>query len=115
MLNIRKPTASRLDIITPFSTINSGDPQPKAYYVGLNTGSIYSADQDFAKRIYDNQNLMDRISDLRSPYIRIDEQAITYIYSGPETDLSAMIREHGSYAQLINSIISILGEIGDEI
>lgn len=107
--------ASRLDIITPFSTVKSPDPQPKYAYIGLNTGSIYSADSALAEKIKNNQSIMERISDLYSPYISIDQDTVTYIYSGPETDLSSMIRSHGSYANLVNNITDLLADIADQL
>lgn len=111
----KKPSASRLDIITPFSTVPSEDPLPKARHIGLNTGSIYSRNLEFVDRIASDKDLMGAISDLWSPYIRVDERAVTYIYAGPETDLSSMIRQHGSYPDYINSVMYIAASIADKI
>ncbi len=107
--------APRLDIITPFSTVKSPDPQPEIYSIGMNTGSIYSESKSLATRLKENEQLMERISELYSPYIRVDKEAITYIYSGPETDLSTMIRNKGSYGAYINHVIEILTDVGEEL
>lgn len=115
MAKHKKPEASRLDIITPFSTVQPNESLPKVKFVGLNTGSIYSRDPAFANRILSDEVLMNQISDLWHPYIHVDSDIVLYTFSGQETDLSAMIREHGSYTNMINSAMDTITAVADKI
>lgn len=106
---------SRLDILSSFSTVRPEDPQPSFRHLGFKVGSIYTADKAFGSRLLANQELIERLVDFRSQYIRVDEFAVTFTFSGSEGDYSAMMRENGGYAGLYNRIMDTLADIADAI
>lgn len=110
-----KSSATRLDIVSMFSTVKPYDPQTFRGTIGFNAGNLYSFDPGFGQRILSDKALVDQISNLRSEYIRVDENAVTFIFAGSEGDWSAEIRERGGYAEYVNDIVDILAKIADKI
>ncbi|MGH7263624.1 MAG: hypothetical protein ACREMB_02065 [Candidatus Rokuibacteriota bacterium] len=109
------PRASRLDVLSGASTIQPADPQPRAARVGFAAGDLYTADAALAARVTADRALMSRLARFRSQYVRADEWAVTFLFAGTETDWSAMIREHGSYDRLVNSIMDAVTGIADHL
>jgi hypothetical protein len=105
----------RADIVSYFSTVQPDDSLPKRGSIGFNAGSLYSSDPALAERIMQDSALVQQISNLRSQYIRIDGDAVTFIFAGSERDWSAEISERGGYPQYINDIVDILGKLADKI
>jgi hypothetical protein len=110
-----KSNASRLDILSDHSTVKPDDPQPKAGSLGFLKEGVYSFDRNFAARIMSAQILTGRIEKFRAEYIRVDSDAVTFIFSGTETDYSGMINEHTSYYELINEVMNTIADIADLI
>jgi hypothetical protein len=110
-----KPNAPRLDVVSDFSTVKPFDPEPIQGKIGFNAGSLYSSDSAFAQSILGDSALVEQLSNLRSQYIRVDEQAVTFIFAGSERDWSAEITERGGYPEYINDIVDILAKIADRI
>lgn len=110
-----KPNAPRLDVLSDFSTVSPDDPLPKYRYVGFNAGNIYTSNPQFAEKILSHPELVEKLSNLRSQYIRVDELGTSFIFAGSERDWSAEIRERDGYAPLINEIVDVLTEISDLI
>jgi hypothetical protein len=110
-----KPRASRLDVLSGASPIQPADPQPRAARVGLGAGDVYTADGALAARVTADRGLMSRLARFRSQYVRADERAVTFVFTGTETDWSAMIREHGSYDRLVNAIMDAVTGIADHL
>ena len=81
--------------------------------VGFCAGSIYSDNDTFAKKISGNADLMKRMKNMRCQYIRADKDAVSFLWSGQEDDYSAMIREFGDYAKMLNAIMDTLADIAD--
>lgn len=107
--------APRLDVVSDYSVIKPADPLPLVAKVGFNAGSVYAADQAFAAKITGNGTLMKRMKNMRCEYIRLDNQAATFLWSGSETDYSGMIMDHGDFYQMINDIMDNLADIADTV
>ena len=69
----------------------------------------------FAGKLAANKQLMNRMKSLRGEYIRVDGDAVTFLWSGSETDYSGMIMDHGGYAKMLNAIMDDLADIADAI
>jgi len=110
-----KAAAHRLDVVSDFSTVKPVDPEPHFARVGFNAGSIYTGDSAFGARVTADKALMERLSNLRSQYIRVDDKAVSFIFAGSERDWAAEINERDGYPALINDIVEILGSIADKI
>ena len=115
ILKHNKQNVPRLDVLSSYSTIKPEDGLPSVAKVGFGAGSVMSNDKDFAGRVAGNQELMARLKKLRSQYIRVDEGAVTFIFSGQENDYSAMIREHDGYENMLNALMDDLADIADAI
>lgn len=108
-----KPQAPRLDIISDFANVKPEDKLPARGKIGFNAGAIYSEDADFAKKVEDNTALMKRMKNMRTQYIRLDAETVTFFWAGSETDYSGMIRDHGDYFQMLNDLMENLADIAD--
>lgn len=110
-----KAGAPRLDILSGYSVIEPEEKLPKRQKVGFKAGYLYAADADFAARIAGNETLMRRMKDMRSQYVRLDNDAVSFFWAGSETDYSGMIMDHGGYYKMINTILDDLADIADAI
>lgn len=110
-----KPGASRLDLYNQSSTIRPYDPLPSIEWVSISAGTLYSGDTSFARRILDNSRLMSILENFRSGYVRVDEYAVSFLFAGSENEYSGMIRNFGSYENMLNGILDGLAGIADEI
>jgi hypothetical protein len=116
VLKHSKPNAPRLDVLSDFSTINPPDPVTRRDYVSFQTGSIYSDDIELAGRIAAKKDLIDLLKNFRSQYIRLDRDAVTFLFAGSENEYSGMIRNFdGSAETLVNGIMDALADIADEV
>jgi hypothetical protein len=115
ILNHGKPAAPRLDVVSKFSVLADEVELPEQAKVGFKAGAIYSADAAFAARIAGNKALMTRMKKLRCQYIRLDADAVTFLWSGSETDYSGMINDHGGYSKMLNALMDDLADIADAI
>lgn len=110
-----KPAAPRLDIVSKYSVLAGEVDLPEQARIGMKAGAIYSADAAFAQRLSSNRAFMNRIKNLRCQWIRVDEDAVTFLWSGSETDYSGMIGDHGGYSKMLNAIMDDLADIADAI
>ena len=110
-----KPDAPRLDILSGYSKIEPEETMPQRERVSFKAGHVYAADAAFAERIAGNETLMKRMKDLRGQYVRVDNDAVSFLWAGTETDYSGMIMDHGGYYKMINSILDDLADIADAI
>lgn len=110
-----KPAAPRLDIVSKYSVLADAVDMPEQAKINFKAGAIYSADAAFASRLAANKELMNRMKKLRCQYIRVDPDAVTFLWSGSETDYSGMMMDHGGYAKMLNGIIDDLADIADAI
>ncbi|HXB54776.1 MAG TPA: hypothetical protein VN461_08340 [Vicinamibacteria bacterium] len=110
-----KGRAPRLDILSGCSVIQPEEKLPQRQKLGSRGGFLCAADGDFAARIAGNEVLMKRMKDMRCQYIRLDDDAVSFFWAGSETDYSGMIRDHGGYYKMINSIMDDLADIADAI
>jgi len=108
-----KTGVPRLDVISGYSTLKPSDPQPPKHRLGFRAGEICSADDPLVGRILANKKLTETLAGFRSQYIRLDADAATFMFAGSETEWSSTIREHGTYDQLINTIMDTLADIAD--
>lgn len=110
-----KPAAPRLDVVSKYSVLADEVELPEQAKIGFKAGAIYSEDAPFAARIAGNKQLMTRMKKLRCQYIRLDGDAVTFLWSGSETDYSGMISDHGGYSKMLNAIMDDLADIADAI
>ena len=110
-----RPTAPRLDILSGYSKIKPEDPQPQRMKLNFKAGHVYATDAAFAERVFGNEALIKRMKGLRTQYIRVDGDAVSFLWAGSETDYSGMIGDHGGYYQMINSILDDLADLADAI
>lgn len=115
VLEHRKPGASRLDVLSDYSTIRPEDPQPHRGSVSFTAGSVYAADPRFAARVLDNHALIEGLGNFRSQYIRVDDHAVTFAFAGSENEYSGMINNWGGYEQFLNGILNCMASLADEI
>jgi hypothetical protein len=110
-----KSAAPRLDVVSKYSVLADDVELPEQAKVGFKAGAIYSADAPFAARIAGNKALMTRMKKLRGQYIRLDPDAVTFLWSGSETDYSGMISDHGGYFKMLNAIMDDLADIAESV
>jgi hypothetical protein len=110
-----KPAAPRLDVVSKYSVLANEVDMPEQAKIGFKAGAIYSGDAAFAARLAGNKELMNRMKSLRCEYIRVDGDAVTFLWSGSETDYSGMINDHGGYSKMLNAIMDDLADIADAI
>jgi hypothetical protein len=115
VLKHNKPSAPRVDILSSFSTVRPDDLQPQRESIGFSAGSLYTSDSEIASRIMADKALVEKLSNFRSQYIRVDEFAVSFIFAGSERDWSAEITERGGYPQLLNDITAALSGIANKI
>jgi len=58
---------------------------------------------------------MSILENFRSGYVRVDEYAVSFLFAGSENEYSGMIRNFGSYENMLNGILDGLAGIADEI
>lgn len=110
-----KPDAPRLDIVSKYSVLADEVDLPEQARINFKAGAIYSADAAFASRLSGNKALMTRLKKLRCQYIRVDPDAVTFLWSGSETDYSGMISDHGGYTKMLNALMDDLADIADAV
>ena len=110
-----KSAAPRLDVVSKYSILANDVDLPERAKIGYKAGSIYSPDAQFASRLTSNKELMERMKKLRCESIRVDADAVTFLWSGSETDYSGMISDHGGYSKMLNAILDDLADIADAI
>lgn len=115
MLRHGKPAAPQLDIVSNYSVLKDDVQLPQRAKVGFKAGAIYSNDAAFAASIAGNKTLMNRLKKLRGQYIRVDGNAVAFLWSGSETDYSGMINDHGGYYKMVNAIMDDLADLADAI
>ena len=115
ILQHHKTGAPRLDVVSSYSVLAKEVDLPEQAKIGYKAGAIYSADSAFAGKLAANKQLMNRMKSLRGEYIRVDGDAVTFLWSGSETDYSGMIMDHGGYSKMLNAIMDDLADIADAI
>ena len=110
-----KSDVPRLDIVSGSSTVKPEERLPEWERIGRGPGSIYSPSQRFVRAILRDDGLTKRLKKLRGQYIRVDDQFVTFFWSGQEQNFSAMIREHDDYYAMINGIMDSMADIADNI
>ena len=115
LLKHGKPSAPRLDVISDYARVGPPDRMPKRDRIGHNAGHLYAGDAELARAIAANAPLMKRMRNLRTQYIRLDGEAVTFFFAGSETDYGGMMRDHGGYDRLLNDVMDDLADIADTI
>jgi hypothetical protein len=115
LLKHGKPNAPRFDVISDYAKVGPADRMQQRDRIGHNAGHLYSDDAQFAQKIAANEALMKRMRNLRTQYIRLDGDAVTFFFAGSETDYSGMMRDHGGFDRLLNDIMDDLADIADAI
>jgi hypothetical protein len=115
LLKHGKANAPRLDVISDYAKIGPPDRMPKRDRIGHNAGHLYADDAELARAIAANAALMKRMRNLRTQYIRLDADAVTFFFAGSETDYSGMMRDHGGYDRMLTDIMDDLADIADAI
>jgi hypothetical protein len=115
LLKHGRPRAPRLDVLSGYAVVGPEEQLPKQSSVGAKAGSIFSADVDFARRLGANAALLKRLKNLRCEYIRVDDDAVTLLWAGSETDYSGMIMDHKGYHNMLNDMMDDLADIADAI
>jgi len=115
LLKHGKPGAPRLDVISDYAKVEPPDRMPRRDRIGHNAGYLYADDAELARTIAANAPLMKRMRNLRTQYIRLDGEAVTFFFVGSETDYGGMMRDHGGYDRLLNDIMDDLADIADAL
>jgi hypothetical protein len=111
----KKPNAPRLDVLSDRARVVPEDKLQRRDKIGGNAGYVYADNADFASRIAGNDALMKRLKNLRYEYIRLDEDTVTFFFSGTELDYSGLIRDHGDYFKMLNDLMDDLADIADAV
>jgi len=111
ILTHNKPQTTRVDVITGYAPVKPEDPLPQIVNLGFLKGYIGAADPAIARKLGDNANLVKRLRQYRSFYIRAESGTVTFMFAGSENEYSSMIRESGGYDNLLNSIMDSLADI----
>lgn len=109
-----KRDVPRLDVLSDHSNIAPEDKLPKRDKVGARAGYLYAEDADLARRVAGNAALMKRMKNMRSEYVRLDQDAVTFFWAGSETDYGGMIRDHGDIFKMFNDLMDTLADIADK-
>ena len=109
----RKPGAPRLDVLSDRSVAGPEDRLPRRDKVGGNAGYLYAEDTEFCARVAGNAALMKRLKNVRNEYIRLDRDAVSFLFAGTEVEFSGMIRDHGDYFKMLNDVMDDLADIAD--
>lgn len=115
LLKHGKPNAPRFDVISDYAKVGPAEKLQRRERIGHNAGHLYSDDAAFARKIAANEALMKRMRNLRTQYIRVDADAVTFFFAGSETDYSGMMRDHGGFDRMLNDIMDDLADIADAI
>ena len=115
MLKHGKPNAPRLDILSDYAKVGPAEKMTQRARIGHNAGHLYSDNEAFAAKLAANDALMKRMRNLRTQYIRLDGDAVTFFFAGSERDYSGMMMDHGGFDRMINDIIDDLADIADAI
>jgi len=110
-----KPGAPRFDVLSERAKIGPPDMLARREKIGGNAGYLHAEDAEFSARIAGNAALMQRLKKLRYEYIRLDRDAVTFFFSGTETEYSGLIRDHGDYWKMLNDLMDDLADIADAI
>ncbi|HVR42018.1 MAG TPA: hypothetical protein VMS56_01130 [Thermoanaerobaculia bacterium] len=115
LLDHGKPDAPRLDIVSGYSPLARDEELPEQARISRRAGAIYSNDAELAARLTSNKALMKRMKSLRCQFIRVDGEAVAFLWAGSETDYSGMINDHGGYYRMLNALMDDLADIADAI
>jgi hypothetical protein len=110
-----KSGAPRLDVISERVKVGPDDKLERREKIGGNAGYLYADDAEFGKRITGNAVLMKRLKNVRDEYIRLDQDAVTFLFAGTELDYSSLIRNHGDYYKMLNDLMDDLADIADSV
>jgi hypothetical protein len=110
-----KPGAPRLDVMSERVKVGPDDKLQRREKIGGNAGYLYTDDAEFGKRIAGNAVLMKRLKNVRDEYIRLDRDAVTFLFAGTELDYSSLIRNHGDYYKMLNDLMDDLADIADSV
>jgi hypothetical protein len=110
-----KPGAPRLDVISDRVKVAPEDKLQRREKIGGNAGYLYADDAEFGKRIAGNAVLMKRLKNVRDEYIRLDQDAVTFLFAGSELEYSSLIRNHGDYFKMLNDLMDDLADIADAV
>lgn len=110
-----KPSAPRLDVMSERVKVAPEDKLQRREKIGGNAGYLYADDADFGKRIAGNAALMKRLKNVRDQYIRLDQDAVSFLFAGTELEYSALIRNHGDYFTMLNDLMDNLADIAEAI
>jgi hypothetical protein len=110
-----KSGAPRLDVISERVKVGPDDKLQRREKIGGNAGYLYADDAEFGKRITGNAVLMKRLKNVRDEYIRLDQDAVTFLFAGTELDYSSLIRNHGDYYKMLNDLMDDLADIADSV
>jgi hypothetical protein len=110
-----KPAAPRLDVLSDRVKLLPEDKLQRREKIGGNAGYLYADDAAFATRVQGNSALMTRLKKLRQEYIRLDKDAVVFLFAGNELEYSGLIRDHGDYYKMLNDLMDDLADIADMI
>src|SRR4051812_7860202 len=82
----KKPGAPRLDVLSDRSVAGPEDKLPRRDKIGGNAGYLYAEDAEFCARVAGNAALMKRLKNLRNQYVRLDREAVSFLFAGTEIE-----------------------------
>jgi hypothetical protein len=84
--------------------------------LGLLIGeNVYSNDPAFRQRIESSPPLKTNLTNFRSYYLMVDENAVSFFLAGSENEYSAMVRAYPTYEDFLLAILDSLADIADRI
>lgn len=104
----------RLIIRSNRSVFEADETLPKQGWIGHQAGEVCSQDADFASRVLEDEQLMERLRRLRNPLIVVDRGQTVLLWAGDELEYSEMIRDHESYGQMFLSFFDTLVDLTEK-
>ena len=115
VLTHKKASAPRLDVLGERARIAPPDLLPRRDKIGGNAGYLYAEDAGFCRRVQSNAALMKRLKNLRNEYVRLDRDAVSFLFAGSEVEYGGLIRDHGDYFKMLNDLMDDLADIADTV
>ncbi|MEW6278645.1 MAG: hypothetical protein AB1758_08500 [Candidatus Eremiobacterota bacterium] len=110
-----RPEAPRADLFRSDSAIQPLDAEPEVAPIGGFVGTLRCADAEYARRVLEDEALLERLRRLRYPYVRVDRRSCGFYWAGDEADFSAMVRDHDGYPEMVLAIFDDLADLADKI
>lgn len=115
LLHHNRPDTPRVDIISNNFPHRPEDLTEKRTRIGWNAGHLHTGDPAVAEAIAEDEAIFERLRRLRTQYLRVDSETVSFYFAGSENEYGQLISNHGDYFEMINELTELLADVADRL